>query len=271
MGLSTMCTESRGACQSHEEGELLPPTLGAHGRYQNPYGDAYFRALHEVKGVPKVDDLVNYRVGHGCGYLVSGSVPIWADHQPKFISRKGVRSNTTHIYLYERGHLAPTSRVRILQNLTVNRVIFQGDTAAGLEVVDTPRGPLNDAQPAVRRKVVKARRTVILAGGAFGSPMILERSGIGGREHLEGLGIAVKVDLPGVGAEYQDHEVSSAMRVKLTDSSQSAAIGSAMRQRHWMIMLGEGPRGRLRIESGPRREQGEPQRMALVSVSSPSW
>jgi choline dehydrogenase-like flavoprotein len=46
---------------------------------------------------------------------------------------------------------------------------------------------------------------VILAGGTIGSPLLLMRSGIGPADHLRSLGIAVRRDLPGVGANLHDH------------------------------------------------------------------
>lgn len=51
--------------------------------------------------------------------------------------------------------------------------------------------------------VVHASRLVVVSAGAFGSPAILERSGIGGRATLEKFGIDVRVDLPGVGEGYE--------------------------------------------------------------------
>ena len=50
-----------------------------------------------------------------------------------------------------------------------------------------------------------ARREVVLCAGAFGSPAILMRSGLGPAAHLQALGIAVQRDLPGVGANLHDH------------------------------------------------------------------
>jgi choline dehydrogenase-like flavoprotein len=46
---------------------------------------------------------------------------------------------------------------------------------------------------------------VILAAGAIGSPQILMLSGIGPAEHLRESGVDVRVDLPGVGENLQDH------------------------------------------------------------------
>ena len=50
-----------------------------------------------------------------------------------------------------------------------------------------------------------ASREVVLTAGAFGSPQILMRSGIGPAAHLAEHGIATVLDLPGVGANLQDH------------------------------------------------------------------
>jgi choline dehydrogenase len=50
-----------------------------------------------------------------------------------------------------------------------------------------------------------ARRGVISAGGTINSPVLLMRSGIGPPDRLRALGIDVSADLPGVGANLQDH------------------------------------------------------------------
>jgi choline dehydrogenase len=47
--------------------------------------------------------------------------------------------------------------------------------------------------------------SVVLCAGVYGSPPILMRSGIGPAEHLRAVGVAVRVDLPGVGANLADH------------------------------------------------------------------
>jgi choline dehydrogenase-like flavoprotein len=54
-------------------------------------------------------------------------------------------------------------------------------------------------------KQVRARREVILAAGAFGSPQLLQLSGIGAGEELKQFGIPVVNELPGVGKNLQDH------------------------------------------------------------------
>lgn len=52
---------------------------------------------------------------------------------------------------------------------------------------------------------VRARREVVLSAGAFGSPQLLQLSGIGAAQDLQKLGIAVTHNLPGVGQNLQDH------------------------------------------------------------------
>jgi choline dehydrogenase-like flavoprotein len=52
---------------------------------------------------------------------------------------------------------------------------------------------------------VRARKEIILAAGTVHTPQILQLSGIGAASQLQGLGIDVVEDLPGVGANFQDH------------------------------------------------------------------
>jgi len=83
----------------------------------------------------------------------------------------------------------------------VNRVLFTGDRAVGVEFgVADERGE------------VRGRR-VTLAPGAIGSPAILLRSGIGAGSALAELGIEPVADLPGVGAGLIDHPVARLLLV----------------------------------------------------------
>lgn len=52
---------------------------------------------------------------------------------------------------------------------------------------------------------VHARKEVIMSAGAYGTPQILQLSGIGPKEHLSSLDIEIKKDVPGVGSNLQDH------------------------------------------------------------------
>ena len=84
-------------------------------------------------------------------------------------------------------------------NLTVhtlaqaNRIVFEGNRAVGVEY---RRG---------RRTQTVRAENVVCCGGAFNTPQLLQLSGVGDREHLEGLGIDVVAEVPGVGENLQDH------------------------------------------------------------------
>ena len=87
----------------------------------------------------------------------------------------------------------------------VARVLLDGDRATGVQLVDGTE--------------IRAD-TVILSAGTYGSPAILMRSGIGPAEHLREVGIEVRVDLPGVGANLADHigvDLDSGWRGRGTD------------------------------------------------------
>ena len=85
-------------------------------------------------------------------------------------------------------------------NLTVetgaltHRVLLDGKKAIGVEY--SQNGEVKRAD---------AAREIVLAGGAINSPQLLLLSGIGPGAELQGLGIGVEHDLPGVGQNLQDH------------------------------------------------------------------
>jgi alcohol oxidase len=54
---------------------------------------------------------------------------------------------------------------------------------------------------------IRARKLVVISAGALSSPLILQRSGIGSSTRLAEIGIPVISDLPGVGENYQDHQL----------------------------------------------------------------
>ncbi|KEY65326.1 hypothetical protein S7711_01837 [Stachybotrys chartarum IBT 7711] len=84
-------------------------------------------------------------------------------------------------------------------SLPVNQILFDDELAAtGVQFIS-----VNETAPEPR--VVRARREVILAAGTIHTPQVLQLSGIGPSAALEDVGIDVKVDLPGVGSNFQDH------------------------------------------------------------------
>ncbi len=100
--------------------------------------------------------------------------------------------------------------IRRRPNLTVvkhahaTRIVTQGNKATGIEyVVDR------------QRNVARAECEVIICAGAVQSPQLLQLSGIGDAAHLKRIGVSPIVDLPGVGANLQDHyQMRAILRLK---------------------------------------------------------
>ena len=90
----------------------------------------------------------------------------------------------------------------------VTRILLQGRRAEGVEI---------NIGGEIRK--LKAKREVILSGGAIGSPQILLLSGIGPGRDLQDLGIGVRHDLPAVGHNYHDHPAIGLLyHMKTTES-----------------------------------------------------
>jgi len=107
------------------------------------------------------------------------------------IDARGRRSSTARAYLH------PVRRRRNLHVVTqaaVQRVVIADGRAVGVEY-------RRDG----RLHTLRARREVILSGGAYNSPQLLMLSGIGPAADLRELGITVHADLPGVGRNLIEH------------------------------------------------------------------
>lgn len=86
---------------------------------------------------------------------------------------------------------------QLMPDTLVDRVLLEGDRAVGVAVIG-PHGPAD----------IPADR-VILAGGAYGTPLILLRSGIGPAAALAEWGIPLHHNLPGVGQNLHDHPATA--------------------------------------------------------------
>ncbi len=102
------------------------------------------------------------------------------------------------------------NNLQIATNKLATKVIFEGNEAVGIEVIDAAGAyqadrrynPLSKNAPKI---TYKAKKEVILCGGAINTPQILLLSGVGPKEELEKLGIKVVDNLPGVGKHLLDH------------------------------------------------------------------
>lgn len=122
---------------------------------------------------------------------------------PKYIdSMSGIRSDTACHFIYNQEN---NVNLKVLDRQRVIRVIFDDKRAIGVEYVDKAESAAKVTGEGVRQAF--ASRLVVLSAGTFGSPAILERSGIGGTEILQRNDISQIVDLPGVGENYNDHNL----------------------------------------------------------------
>jgi len=107
----------------------------------------------------------------------------------------GVRASTARAYLKEARR---RDNLTVHSHVLVDRLTLEGGRAVGVQILGG--GPAN------RQRVhLRAHREVILSAGSIGSPTVLQRSGIGPAAVLEGAGVDVHQDTPGVGANLQDH------------------------------------------------------------------
>jgi len=70
-------------------------------------------------------------------------------------------------------------------------------------------------------------REVIVSAGALQTPLLLKRSGIGPSDELRAIGIAPRIDLPGVGAHLQNHPMVAMMAFVRRGAHQSKRFRSA--------------------------------------------
>ncbi|CAE6427618.1 unnamed protein product [Rhizoctonia solani] len=175
----------------------ITPNREAHG-YEGPvnisYGDYFAQVASEYldvcvsMGIPMVDDIMDLRTGHGCARLA------------KYINpNTGRREDAAHRYIHTQSH---NKRLHILTETLVTRVLFDKNKAIGVEVIGNKNQ--DSAADQTPRRII-ARKLVVVSSGAIGTPIVLQRSGVGEATRLSKLGVDVVVDLPGVGANYEDH------------------------------------------------------------------
>jgi choline dehydrogenase len=86
----------------------------------------------------------------------------------------------------------------LLPSTAVSKVLFKNKKAVGVQFVTRADGTVGNAT---------AKKEVIIAAGAVHSPHILHLSGIGPKAVVQNLGVPLVSELPGVGANLQDHLV----------------------------------------------------------------
>ncbi len=190
------------------------PLILERGPATSPLFGAFFEAVQEA-GYPLTDDVNGYR----------------QEGFAKFDRNvyRGRRLSAAGAYLHPVEHR---------KNLTIETLaMVTGLRTEGAKVTGV------DYLRAGRLHHTAHAREVILCGGAFNSPQLLQLAGIGEPTHLEGLGIPVIDDLPGVGENLQDH-----LEVYIQhESKQPVSIAPWLKRRHmprigieWLMRRGVG-------------------------------
>jgi choline dehydrogenase len=105
--------------------------------------------------------------------------------------RRGRRISAARAYLHP---VLSRPNLKVRTRTFVTRINLEGRRAVGVEIERQGGGT----------ETIRAGE-VILAGGAFNTPQLLQLAGIGNAADLGSLGIPVVADLPGVGEHLQDH------------------------------------------------------------------
>ena len=165
--------QARGADAYHGVGG---PLKVSDLRLRRPIADHFIAAAQDI-GIPYNPDY-NGANQEGVGYFQQ-------------TAHKGLRCSTAKAFLKP---VRQRPNLRVETHAHCLRILFDGNTAIGIEY-------LQDGE----RKTMRARAEVILAAGAIGSPQILQLSGVGPAALLQRVGVPVRLDLPGVGCNLQDH------------------------------------------------------------------
>jgi choline dehydrogenase len=143
---------------------------------RSPLGDAMVQAAIEA-GVPANNDF-NGATQEGVGY-----------YQTTTTNRR--RWSSARAYL---GPAKGRHNLTIATEAHATRIVFEGERAVGVEY-NTPHG----------RQVAWAKGEIVVSGGVYGSPQLLQLSGVGPGELLQQHGIPVVRDMEGVGKHLHDH------------------------------------------------------------------
>jgi choline dehydrogenase len=146
------------------------------GPVSNPLFGAFFEAVQQA-GYPITSD-VN-------GYQQEGFAAFDRN------VRRGRRWSAARAYLHPVMH---RKNLTVRTRAQVGRVVMDGTRAVGVEVLERGGGT---------SRILAGE--VILSGGAFNTPQLLQLSGIGDAEFLRSVGVEPVHHLPGVGQNLQDH------------------------------------------------------------------
>lgn len=183
--------------------------------------DAFIEAAQQI-GIPANDDF-NAAQQEGVGYFQTTSY-------------RGRRCSAAVAYL------KPVRRrrnLRIETGALATQLLFSDRRVAGLAY-----------RQQGQQKTVTVTREIILAGGAINSPQLLQLSGIGPAAALQGAGVDVLLDLPGVGRSLQDHYQTRVVVELNRPISVNSEVGNPLRLARVVLQYLAARRGPLTFSAG---------------------
>ena len=194
------------------------------GPATSPLFGAWFEAAQEA-GYPATADVNGYRQEGVAAF----------DRN----IRRGRRISAARAYLHP---VLRRPNLAVRTSTLVTKIHFEGRRAVGVEIERRGGGT----------ETIRAGE-ILLCGGAFNTPQLLQLSGVGKAAELDTLGIPVVADLPGVGEHLQDHlEVYIQYGSRLPVSEQPAATEKWRRPfigARWLF-LRSGPGATNHFEAG---------------------
>ncbi len=165
--------QTRGGDDYHGTGGPLPVS---DWRHADPLSEAFVDAAVQV-GIPRNPDF-NGVTQEGAGFFQT-------------TTRGGRRASVAVAYL----NPAKSRRnLHVETSALAERVLFEGRRAVAVRY-----------SSAGVARTARARKEILVCGGAYNSPQLLQLSGVGPAELLRQHGIEVVLDAPGVGHDLQDH------------------------------------------------------------------
>ncbi|KAL3253586.1 hypothetical protein ABHI18_009381 [Aspergillus niger] len=119
-------------------------------------------------------------------------------------ANEGRRQDAASNYLHPKLEDGAHPNLHVLVETKVIKILFEGKRAVGVDFKPNPAFQKKDNTKVQR---VKARKLVIGSCGALGTPLLLERSGLGDEAILNKAGVPVVAHIPGIGRNYQDHHL----------------------------------------------------------------
>jgi choline dehydrogenase len=194
--------QQRGADEYHGAGGPLPVS---DWRHADPLSEAFVVAAAQT-GIPTNPDF-NGASQEGAGFFQT-------------TTQRGRRASTAYSYLRP---AKSRSNLHVETSALAQRILFEGRRARAVEY--RQGGALRTA---------RARREILVSGGAYNSPQLLQLSGVGPAELLKQHGIDIVLDAPGVGNDLQDH-----LQVRLvTRCSQPVTLNDILNHPVRRVMAG---------------------------------